>query len=89
MKLRRLLDALHRLDLRQNLIKQTRGIQQLKSLPGPAFGEDFQDLVPNPFRADQANFTGQHPNGFGWRDPGRSQTAPQNARPEACADGLR
>src|SRR6476646_8610051 len=55
---RRLLDALHFLDLGQDLLKQAGFIQQFKSAFGPAFGEHLQDFVTNALPAHLMDLRG-------------------------------
>ena len=52
MKLGRLGDASHRSHFRQQDFEQACFVQQLKTAPGPAFGQDAIQLIANPFGGD-------------------------------------
>src|SRR5208337_3523878 len=55
MKLRRLGHPLQALDLRQHLLKQTRRIEELETLPGLPLGENLQNLVTDALGAHLAD----------------------------------
>ena len=52
MELRRLLDALHLLDFRQDFVQQAGFVQQLEGAARVAFGEHLGELVADAFAAD-------------------------------------
>ena len=53
MELRRLLDALHPCDFRQNLDEEAGFVEQFEGAAGVAFGEHPGELVANAFAADR------------------------------------
>src|SRR5207248_383579 len=55
MKLRRLLDSFHRLDLGKNFVQKPSFIKQKESLPCMAFDEHFCKLVANPLARNLVN----------------------------------
>jgi hypothetical protein len=61
--LRRLLDALHFGNLGQNLRQQSALVEQLEAAPRAPAGEDAQQFVAYPLRADRRNCAAQTANG--------------------------
>src|SRR5689334_16920798 len=54
-KFRRLLYALTSLHLRENVVKQSRTVQQLEAVSCASFGQDTHQLFSDPFRGDLGN----------------------------------
>src|SRR6266478_2236151 len=59
MELRRLLDALHRGNLRQDFAEEASLVEQEKGLAGVALGKHFGQFVANSFTRDLMNSAGQ------------------------------
>ena len=59
----RLLDALHRRDLRQHVREQAGLVEQLEAAPRGAFGEDAHDLVADALPGDAGDRRGVGANG--------------------------
>ncbi len=86
MKLRRLLHAVHAIDLRQHLLQQAGRVQQLESRASVALGQHLGQLVANPLAADlvdQRRQLSESPRTSAARS--RTESAPQSAPPAACA----
>ena len=62
MILRRLLDAFHVFDFRQELVQQARFVQQFECAARVAFSEHLGEFVANAFVADLVNFRSKAPN---------------------------